>query len=177
MHPRIQEVLAHLDSSDAEFKRAVAAVPPELRDRRPGPNRWSVQEVVEHVSLVEGRVSTMLVDELNRVGEAGLGADQDTSPVLPTFDVARVIDRSHPLVAGEATLPHGNVDTETGMKAFDRHRQALRNAVLAADGLALGAVALPHRIFGQLNLYQWIAFAGSHEARHAGQVREIAESL
>ena len=177
MHPRIQEVLAHLDASDAEFKRAVAAVPPELRDRRPGPNRWSVQEVVEHVSLVEGRVSAMLIDELNRVREAGLETDKDTSPVLPTFDVARVIDRSHPLVAGEATLPRGDVDAEAGTKTFDQHRQALRNAVLAADGLALGEVALPHRIFGQLNLYQWIVFAGSHEARHAGQVREIAESL
>jgi hypothetical protein len=177
MHPRIQEVLAHLDASDAEFKRAVADVPPEVRDRRPGPERWSVQEIVEHVSLVEGRVSAMLIAELSRVREAGLETDQGTSPVLPTFDVARVIDRSRPIVAGEATIPRGNVDVETGMKTLDQHRQALRDAVLAADGLALDEVALPHRVFGQLNLYQWIAFAGSHESRHAAQVRETAKSL
>jgi hypothetical protein len=177
MHPRIQEVLAHLDASDAEFKRAVASVPPASHDLRPGPDRWSVQEIVEHVSLVEGRIAPMLINELNRAREAGLTADRDTSPVLPTFDVARVTDRTRPIVAGEAVLPRGNVDVKAGMKTLDEHRQALLDAVVAADGLALGEVVLPHRVFGPLNLYQWLMFAGSHEARHAGQVREIAESL
>ncbi len=36
---------------------------------------------------------------------------------------------------------------------------------------------MPHRIFGEMNFYQWIVFAGSHEARHAAQVAEIGATL
>jgi hypothetical protein len=38
-------------------------------------------------------------------------------------------------------------------------------------------VSWPHPRFGPLTGYQWIAFSGAHEARHAAQIREIAEQL
>ena len=32
----------------------------------------------------------------------------------------------------------------------------------------------PHPVLGPINIYQWALFVGSHEARHALQIREIA---
>ena len=42
MHPRTTEILTHLDTQSAELQRAVADVPPELRERRPGAPPWWV---------------------------------------------------------------------------------------------------------------------------------------
>jgi hypothetical protein len=38
-------------------------------------------------------------------------------------------------------------------------------------------VVVPHPALGDQNLYQWIAFVGAHESRHAAQIREIAAAL
>lgn len=50
-------------------------------------------------------------------------------------------------------------------------------AVLAADGLALGAVTAEHRFFGVLTVYQWVELVAAHERRHADQIREIGAAL
>ena len=50
-------------------------------------------------------------------------------------------------------------------------------AIARGDGLALSQVEHPHPIFGPLNLYQWVAFVGAHEARHAAQIREVGAQL
>jgi hypothetical protein len=38
-------------------------------------------------------------------------------------------------------------------------------------------VSFPHPVLGPTNGYQWFLFIGSHEARHADQIRETARQL
>ena len=52
-----------------------------------------------------------------------------------------------------------------------------RAALLSGDGLALEQVVQPHPALGPINLYRWLLFEGSHEARHTLQVREIGAAL
>jgi hypothetical protein len=177
MHPRTQEIIDYLDASHVEFKRALASIPHELHNRKPGPDRWSVSEVVEHVSLVEKSFSQKLIAELNRARDAGIAEESDSSPVVPTFDATRAMDRSQPLVAPEAVRPHGGLDTEVTLATLDEHRNALRSAIIGAEGLALGDVIMQHGKFGPLNLYQWSVFAAAHETRHVAQIREIGSQL
>jgi uncharacterized protein YndB with AHSA1/START domain len=172
MHPRTREILDHLDRCHTELKDAVAEVPPSLQKTRTAPDRWSVAEIVEHLALVEARIGKLLIPALN---EAAAGAlENETSSVHPMMDVSRVVDRSQRITAGEASQPQAGLDLEDGLATLEERREELRQAVLAADGRALGAVIRPHPRFGDLNLYQWLLFTGAHEARHAAQVREIA---
>lgn len=177
MHPRIQELLHHLDSTRERLRQAVDAVPPELRETPPGPRRWSVAEVVEHLSLVERRVVDLLSQYLAaaRTG-GGLPAETETGSVLDTLDLDLILDRSRPIVASQAGLPRG-LGAAASWAALERARVELREALLSADGMALGEVVHPHPVVGPLNLYQWVAMVGAHQARHTAQVEEIAASL
>ncbi len=76
-------------------------------------------------------------------------------------------------MAGPASQPRGNVTMAAAWEELEAATDALRKAVGAADGLALGEVHAPHPALGSLNLYQWLIFIGAHEARHADQIREI----
>ncbi len=49
MHPHLAEVFALLDQSRAALRAAVATVEPGVRARRPGPDGWSVNEILEHL--------------------------------------------------------------------------------------------------------------------------------
>jgi len=50
----------------------------------------------------------------------------------------------------------------------------VRQMLRAADGLALGQVTMPHPLLGEMTAYEWLATLGTHEARHAAQIREIS---
>lgn len=177
MQPRTQEVLAHLDGYRAALEQAVAAVPEPLRERRPAPDRWSVAEILEHIGLVEGRIGRLLSEQLAAARAAGLGAERETHPVLPTVPVDRLLDRSQPIVAREGTLPEARLGAGAAWTTLAECRRAVREMLLAADGLALSEVVIPHPRLGPLNVYQWMVFLGAHEGRHTAQIREAAAAL
>lgn len=177
MQPRTQEVLAHLDGYRAALEQAVAAVPEPMRERRPAPDRWSVAEILEHIGLVEGRIGRLLSEQLAAARAAGLGAERETHPVLPTVPVDRLLDRSQPIVAREGTLPEARLGAGAAWATLAECRRAVREMLLAADGLALSDVVIPHPRLGPLNVYQWMVFLGAHEGRHTAQIREAAAAL
>ena len=174
MHPRIQEVIAHLDTHRAALHSAVAAAPASSRAQRPGPNRWSVAEILEHLTLVESRIAKMLVTRLIAARAAGIGKETDESPVLPTIDVGRLLDRSTPITASEAALPGGEQTADVSLASLAKQRDALLLTIREVDGLALSEVTIPHARLGNLNVYQWLVFLGAHEGRHALQIREAS---
>ncbi|HKO15928.1 MAG TPA: DinB family protein [Gemmatimonadaceae bacterium] len=173
MHARTAELLGYLDQQSAVLRAAYDAVPAASRGLRPAPGRWSPAEVVQHVALVERRL-TQRIAQLVQQARA-LPPERDRSPVLPSVHLARVLDRTRPITASEAAQPR-DADPARVWGEFEDARAAARELVVSADGLALGAVSAPHPVLGDLNGYGWIAFVGAHAARHAAQIREIAEA-
>src|SRR5262249_4976112 len=98
-------------------------------------------------------------------------ADASTEPVLPTLDIARVLDRSTPLTAPEIVRPRG-LSADAAWAQLERSTIALRASIAQGDGLALSEITYPHPLLGPLSMYGWIALAGAHEGRHAEQIRE-----
>jgi uncharacterized damage-inducible protein DinB len=177
MHPRIEEVLNYLDTERSALREAVELVPPALRDEAPGTDRWSVAQVLQHLAIIEKRIAMGMAKWIAEARTSGLGPEIDTSSILNSLPLQLIADRSQPRSAPEEVRPRGDTDAATAWKALEQTRAALRAAILAGDGLALSEVVQPHPVLGPINLYQWTLFVGSHEIRHTGQVREIAEQL
>jgi hypothetical protein len=177
MHPRIKEVHDYLVSAHVHLKDAVDAVPPDARDRQPSPDRWSVTQVIEHLAAVDTRIAALFAKTVAQARADGIGADPETTTILWTMDVARVMDRSERIEAAEAIRPEGERKWSDAWAARGAAPQTLGEAGLAGGGVDLGRISSPHRIFGPLNFYQWGAFAAAHEMRHAQQIREIAGAL
>lgn len=177
MHPRTQEVLSYLDQGRANLEQAVASIPEEARSTSAAPGRWSAAQVLEHLALVEARIGGLIVDQLDKARAMGLSADHETSLVVPTLDVTSLLDRGQPIAARENALPVEGLTAAEGLRRMKEHRSRLRNAIVAADGSALGSVSAEHPRLGMLNLYQWIVFLGAHEKRHVMQITECASQL
>ena len=171
MHPRITELLQYITDRTASLRAAYDAVPPERRGLRSAPGRWSPAEVVHHVAIVERRVTQRLQALVEQART--LEPERQTSSVLATIDTRRAEERTRRFVTSEATEPHDS-DPRTVWAEFEETRRALERVIATADGVDLAAVSAPHPALGPLNGYDWIAFAGSHAARHAHQIREDA---
>jgi hypothetical protein len=169
MTSRIAELQQYLDDQAAQLRAAFDGVPEERRATRPAAERWSPAEVVHHVTIVERGMTQRigaLIEEARK-----LEAERDDSPVLPQIDTATARNRARKIVSGERAQPK-DTDVARVWADYESARSALRQVLAGAHGAALGAVSALHPALGTLNGYEWIAFVGSHTARHAEQIRE-----
>jgi hypothetical protein len=164
------ELLTYLDEQRSVLKSAFESVPAEMRDRPPAPERWSAANIVEHLAIVETRISKLLSEHIEEA-RAGLSAETNTGPILPTIDYKRMYDRSTRVKAPEVAIPTG-LDAASAWTALENAGSLMRAVLVANDGLALSSVTHPHPRFGMLSVYEWVAFMGAHEVRHAEQIRE-----
>jgi len=172
-HPRTRELLEYLDEQRAVLRAAFEAVPAPQRDRAPAEGRWSVAGNIEHLAIVETRLSARLSALIAEAKAAGLlGPEPSSEPVLPGVGAGRAIDRTTRLVAPDAIHPTG-ASADAAWNALEEAGKRVREVLNAGDGLALGTLSMPHPLFGPLSAYHWLAFVGGHEARHAAQIREI----
>ena len=178
LHPRIRELLDYLDVHRREFHAAVASVPAKLREVKPGEGRWSVAEVMEHVSLIEGRIAGLVTMHVTAARASGVGADPETSSVVASYaNPAAVVDRTTKIVAPKPVVPTGTLDTTASTQALERSRAALVSALHNANGVSLENLMHTHPVLGPLNLYHWIVATALHDDRHAAQIREVGASL
>jgi uncharacterized damage-inducible protein DinB len=177
MHPRIAELLDYAQCQRVALFNAVSLIPEPLRERRADAETWSAAEVLEHLHRVESGIARLLTRSLDRAKAAGLESENEVGSVLTSLDELRLTDRSLRIRAPEPVMPRGELTAAQGMAALTESRQALISALGACDGLALGRITQAHPLLGPLNLYQWVLFVGQHEARHAGQLQDIARQL
>ena len=177
MHPRSDEVLKYLDQTRTELRAAVDAVPSTARNTKPAADQWSVAQILDHLAIAHNRVAAGVSKWIAEAKANGIGPDTATSSVVGTIPTERILDRSQKVQAPETILPRSEVDAETAWTDLELAREKLRAAFLSGDGLALDQVTQPHPVLGPINMYQWVLFSGSHEARHTLQILEIATQL
>jgi len=104
---------------------------------------------------------------------------RNQKPAPDQWSVAQVLDHVA-IVHNRVAIAIGKWIAEAqaaGLGQLEQAREKLRAAFLSGDGLALEQVVQPHPVLGPINIYQWTLFNGSHEARHALQIREIGETF
>ncbi len=176
MNPRIQELTSYLNTGRMSLREAVEAIPAEMRNQAPGSRQWSVAQVLEHLAIVENRFTKVLGEKLAAARAGGLGVETATSSILGSWDVTPMLDRTEKREAPEAVRPQG-IDWNVALAQLDDARKRFLAVYQSGDGLALVDVIHSHPRFGDLNMYQWAVWLGSHEARHTEQIREIEARL
>jgi uncharacterized damage-inducible protein DinB len=178
MHPHALDVFSRLDAARAALGAAVDRVPPALRQQRPGPDRWSAAEVIEHISIVERLFGGRVTEAIGAARSTGLAAEAgDDRLPLPDAIETRMADRMNKRTAVEAAQPTGSLDAVAAWAALEAGHERLRQTVAGAEGLALGQVTLAHPFFGEMSVYQFVELMAAHEMRHAEQITEIANAL
>ena len=179
MHRWTTDLLAHLAAGRAELLDAIEDVAPEDRMRCPSVGRWSVANVLSHLARTEGQVAALLQRQTRSAGSLARAPqlDADAVSVVSTFDGVAVLDRSERVAAPAFAQPDLGQAFEDATNGLVRARARLEQVVVDADSLDMRGVRQQHHLFGVLDFYQWVAFAGFHERRHSQQLREIAAGL
>jgi hypothetical protein len=174
MHPRLRELQEYLDRQHANLQEAIVSIDPAHRGMRPGTDRWSVDEVVAHLAIIEERIARMLGGAAAKARSEGVGPDQSSESFLSSWSDAKILDRSRKIRNPRGDPPQDMADPYA---SFEASRTAFGEMLKAADGVDLSKVSAPHPAFGDMNGYEWIAFTAAHRGRHADQIREIGREI
>lgn len=178
MDSRLQPIVDHLAATRAELRAAVDRVPASARSIKPAADQWSVAEVIEHLAIIERRIIDMVANAVTKARVEGLTNEiEEDAAALNPEHLGLLRDRSRKIEARPSNQPTGNLDADAAWAELEAARAELLEALEATEGVALSALEHPHPILGPINTYQWIAFLGGHEARHAAQIDEIAQTI
>lgn len=177
MHTRLAETMGYVEEKRRDLLKSFAGVPGERLCRRAAPDGWSVAEILDHLRMVESGVARLITKRVAQAREAGIGEEKSTESVMPSFDpyaarLEKVVLQAPPMIA-----PRPNVDISEALDGLESSREALRAAVVSADGVALGEIKHTHVVLGELDLYQWLIFIGQHEGRHTKQIERTLKSI
>lgn len=163
-----------LDLERANFLAQVARIPVARQAERPGPDRWSVAEIVEHVARIDRGVAKLFA--VRSAQPLTASPEELAAAELTSDKVARVRSRAERFVAPERVRPTGALAPEAAMAELAEARATLKATYLATDPAVLDGAVHPHPVIGPLTLRGWLALAAHHDARHAQQVAELAEA-
>jgi hypothetical protein len=167
------DLINYLKATRDSALNAVQGLSDTQMSYKEAPDRWSVAECLEHITLVEKNFITM----------AKSMAEEKPNPersheikITDEAIVQGVSDRSHKVKAPEPFIPrHAFASKEELIKAFTDQRNELISYVESTnDNLRDHIKDMPP--FGPISEFQVLLLDGAHSARHTKQMREVMAS-
>ena len=137
---------------------------------RRDPNRWSVVEIVEHLTRAYSGTAKGFERCLER--GASIAGTATLKQRLQQFALIRLGYFPEGRQAPKHILPTGELDLHAVLDAVRRDLQRLdESALKARDTLGRGKM-LDHPILGALTVDQWLSFHVVHTRHHARQISQ-----
>lgn len=164
-----------LRDSEIEFLGLVSALTEAQWAGRPAPDRWSVQQIAEH--LVLGEAGMLLkIKEAMAAPPRPDWAEQDARK-------AKFLDRVLPdrnlKAAAPAPLhPHRGWTREETVSRYQAGRVKTLACAQELDRPWKSHVSEhPFPVFNMLNAYHWLLYIPLHNVRHNQQIAEVLKDL
>ena len=159
----------HLKKTSAAFMAATEKLSDAQLNFKPGPTRWSVAEVSEHIAAAEDFLMDMVRDKVMK-------APARTAPAnlkeIDDFVTTVIADRTNKAKAPEPLFPNKRFGSFAGtMKHFGESRAKTLAFLKETKDLREHAVESP--IGKVLDAYQWVLFVSAHCERHTKQILEV----
>ena len=166
-----EAALKQFETTRDNFLKSIAGLSQAQWTFKPAPDRWSVAEVAEHITVSESTLFGLVQKQVM------------TSPATPEkreqvkgkdeLILQKVPDRSHKVQAPEILRPTGRWATEADLtKAFEESRKTTMDYVRTTDD-DLRDHFFDHPFLGTMDGYQWLLLISAHSARHTAQIEEV----
>jgi len=136
---------------------------------KPAPDRWSVAENLEHITVVETRVLGFIQKTLEAPSDFSKKSAKEGQEQALVDDIAGRITR---FKAPEHIVPTGRWPLDQLTEEFEAARKRSTEFAAGTDA-DLRHHFFPHPIFGEMDCYQWLLLLGAHCDRHRAQSEEV----
>ncbi|RBL92316.1 DinB family protein [Chitinophaga flava] len=163
-------LISQLKDSRENLLKSIAGLTDAQLQYKPAPDRWSIIENVEHISIIE----KMLMDtEKNLMSQPADPAKKKDLKYTDESLLTMVEDRSKKQKTPDFGMPkHNYASPADAVDAFVRQRDGLIDYVATTkDKLRDHITDNPN--IGTIDAYQLLLFDAGHTARHIKQIEEV----
>ncbi|MGH9794808.1 MAG: DinB family protein [Candidatus Acidiferrales bacterium] len=164
-----EAMLAHLQKTKKGLEDATTDLSPEQWKFKPAPDRWSIAEVYEHITLGESFLLELIQKgaQAPATPEKKVAAAQEKDAQIQKM----VTDRSRKFPAPDPLHPTGRWSVDEVKKEFVARRAKTVDFVKNnPSDLRAQFMAGPG---GELDLVQWVFYLSGHSERHTAQILEV----
>jgi hypothetical protein len=159
-----------------KLKETVSGLTEEQANFLPEGEKWSVANLVEHISMVENgiaRISAKLLGEAQTKGEKTSGE----AKISENFLQKAAWGRTQKFEAPERVHPSGKLTIAESLAKLDENRLKLEELRPLFESVECSDFKFPHPAFGDMSAHEWLALIGGHELRHMQQIKKILSRI
>jgi hypothetical protein len=162
------KALQYLETTKKNVLEATKGLSEAQWNFKPGPDRWSVAQVMEHIAAAEDFIRGMLKEKVMMAAAGDVGRDvKKTDEAV----LAMVPDRTVKAQAPEPLVPTNRFGSPEGsIKHFVETRAATEDFLKTATGLREHVADSP---MGKLDGYEFVLLIAAHSERHTKQINEV----
>ncbi|WP_143305235.1 DinB family protein [Chitinophaga vietnamensis] len=163
-------LLSELKNTKENLLKTVQGLSDAQLQYKPAPDRWSVIECVEHITLIERFFREA---EQSMIKEPANPDKKKDVKVTDDFIVKSVEDRSHKRQAPEFGQPKNTFGSPSAtIAAFSAQRDSLIDYVTNTTDDMRNHLT-DKSPFGTIDAYQLLLLDAAHTARHTKQMQEV----
>ena len=174
------ESIADIYSANQKFREQLQvtldAVLPDEATALPDGEKWSIQQIVEHVSMVDFGISRICEKLLDAAKSEGKTSDGSFA-LSEKFGQRSAAIAILKVEAPDRVQPTGDVTIAEALERMRASHEALGNMRLDFEQYDLSEPKFPHPFFGDLTAAEWLVMAGLHQQRHATQIEKLVEKI
>ena len=142
----------------------------------PDGEKWSIEQIVEHVSIVDEGMAKICRKLLGEAQKSGLKATGE----IQISDVFRAYTENvdeMKLEAPERVHPTGQVSIDDSRRKLSESHAIFESLLAVFGEFDSTNLKFPHPYFGPLSAQDWLVLAGEHMHRHTKQIEKILEKI
>lgn len=154
----------------------LGGVSPDEATRVPADGGWSIEQILEHIAIVDGgaaKICSRLLDGAradNRASDGSFSLSEDFTRMSDTASTSR-------FQAPERVVPSGGVRVSESLQNLAASQSAIEAMQPDMEHLDLSGHTFTHPIFGDLTAAEWLVVTGGHELRHTLQIQRVLEQI
>ncbi len=174
------ESIADIYSENASVRERLLSVLSGVRSdeagRLPEDGGWSVQQIAEHLAIVNNGISRICAKLISAAKETGRTSDGSFA-ISPRFQQSLNLLSTQKAEAPDRVVPGGNIPVEDSVGRLAEAADALGSMRHDMERTDLDGHTFPHPYFGELTASEWLVVCGLHEARHTQQIERLLERI
>ncbi|MBK8465615.1 MAG: DinB family protein [Chloracidobacterium sp.] len=174
------ETIADIYSANEKAREYLTATVSSISDEEavalPEGEKWTIQKIVEHLSMVDfgiSRICAKLIGEAKSTGKFSDG----TVNLSPDFLEKLNGIGSVKVEAPERVQPTGTISITEALVRMHSNRPAIEAMRSDLEKYDLNESKFPHPYFGNITAAEWLIVAGGHELRHTAQIERSLAKL
>jgi hypothetical protein len=159
-----------------KFRALVNTLTPDEASTLADGEKWTPEQLVEHVSMVTGGVTQICSRLLEKAKLRG-GRSDGRFAFSPGLAEQLATSATSKLEAPDIVKPSGSVPIDESLQRLEGASDAFSSLRLDLEVTDLSADTFPHPYFGPMNAAEWLILSGLHEGRHTRQLESLLAKI